>query len=137
MGFAKLSLKGRALKLLGQREHSRLELERKLAPHVEEGEDLGAMLDALEQRGFISAERVAESVLHRKAARFGTSRMVQELRSKGLDDGLVRAAAEQLRATECSAPMPYGASASAHRRPPRRNASSRCAFWPRAALAEK
>jgi regulatory protein len=77
-----------------------LELERKLAPHVEEGEDLGAMLDALEQRGFISAERVAESVLHRKAARFGTSRVVQELRSKGLDDGLVRAAAEQLRATE-------------------------------------
>ena len=58
------------------------------------------MLDALEQRGFISAERVAESVLHRKAARFGTSRVVQELRSKGLDDGLVRAAAEQLRATE-------------------------------------
>lgn len=100
MGFAKLSLKGRALKLLGQREHSRLELARKLAPHVEEGEDLGAMLDALEQRGFISAERVAESVLHRKAARFGTSRVVQELRSKGLDDGLVRAAAEQLRATE-------------------------------------
>ncbi len=100
MGFAKLSLKGRALKLLGQREHSRLELERKLAPHVEEGEDLGAMLDALEQRGFISAQRVAESVLHRKAARFGTARVVQELRNKGLDDGLVRAAAEQLRATE-------------------------------------
>ena len=98
MGFAKLSLKGRALKLLGQREHSRLELERKLAPHVEEGEDLGAMLDALEQRGFISAQRVAESVLHRKAARFGTARVVQELRSKGLDDGLVRAAAERARA---------------------------------------
>ncbi|CAB5722970.1 Regulatory protein recX [Delftia tsuruhatensis] len=100
MGFAKLSLKGRALKLLAQREHSRLELERKLAAHVQEGEDLGAMLDALEQRGFISAERVAESVLHSKAARFGTARLAQELRSKGLDDALVRAATEQLRATE-------------------------------------
>jgi regulatory protein len=100
MGFAKLSLKGRALKLLGQREHSRLELERKLAPHVEEGEDLGAVLDTLEQRGFISAERVADSVVHRKAARFGTARVAQELRSKGLDDDIVRAATEQLRATE-------------------------------------
>ncbi len=100
MGFAKLSLKGRALKLLAQREHSRLELERKLAVHVQEGEDLGAVLDALEQRGFISAERVAESVLHSKAARFGTARLAQELRSKGLDDALVREATAALRATE-------------------------------------
>lgn len=100
MGFARLSLKGRALKLLAQREHSRLELERKLTPHVEEGDDLGAVLDMLEQRGFISAERVAESVVHSKAARFGTARVAQELRSKGLDDELVRAATQQLRATE-------------------------------------
>ncbi|MDR0225178.1 MAG: recombination regulator RecX [Burkholderiaceae bacterium] len=100
MGFAKLSLKGRALKLLSQREHSRLELERKLAAHVEEGDDLAAVLDALEQRGFISADRVAESVLHRKAARFGTARVAQELRSKGLDEDIVRAATDQLRATE-------------------------------------
>lgn len=100
MGFAKLSLKGRALRLLAQREHSRLELERKLAAHVEEGEDLAAVLDALEQRGFISEARVLESVLHRKAARFGSARLAQELRRKGLDDGLVRSATEQLRATE-------------------------------------
>ena len=100
MGFAKLSLKGRALKLLSQREHSRLELERKLAQHVEEGDDLPAILDMLEQRGFISVERVAESIVHRKASRFGTARVVQEMRSKGLDDDTVRAAAEQLRGTE-------------------------------------
>lgn len=100
MGFAKLSLKGRALKLLSQREHSRLELERKLAEHVEEGEDLAEILDALEQRGFISSERVAESIVHRKATRFGTARVVQEMRSKGLDDDTVRAATEQLRDTE-------------------------------------
>ncbi|WP_027016970.1 recombination regulator RecX [Comamonas composti] len=100
MGFAKLSLKGRALKLLAQREHSRRELERKLAPHVQEGEDLAAVLDALEQRGFISEQRVAESIVHSKAARFGTARLTQELRNKGLDDELVRATAEQLRATE-------------------------------------
>lgn len=100
MGFAKLSLTGRALRLLSQREHSRLELERKLASHVEEGEDLTAVLDALEAKDFISPERVAQSVVYRRGSKLGTARVVQELRSKGLDDDTVRAAAEQLKATE-------------------------------------
>ncbi|MEG0937401.1 MAG: recombination regulator RecX [Comamonas sp.] len=100
MSFAKLSLKGRALKLLSQREHSRLELQRKLAPYVEEGDDLRATLDELEKRGFISEQRVVDSVIHSKASRFGTARLLQELRSKGLDDEMVRNASEQLRDTE-------------------------------------
>ena len=100
MSFAKLSLKGRALKLLSQREHSRLELLRKLAEHVEEGDDLGAVLDELEKRGFISEERVVESVIHSKAGRYGSARLLQELRSKGLDDEIVRNVGEQLRDTE-------------------------------------
>ncbi|QNP47508.1 recombination regulator RecX [Diaphorobacter aerolatus] len=100
MGFAKLSLKGRALRLLAQREHSRLELETKLAQHVEEGENLAAILDDLEARQFINPERVAASVVHRRAARMGTQRVVHELRSKGLDDALIKATAAQLQATE-------------------------------------
>ncbi|MEG0676032.1 MAG: recombination regulator RecX [Comamonas sp.] len=100
MGFAKLSLKGRALKLLSQREHSRLELQRKLVGHVEEGDDLNAILDELEKRGFISVQRVVESVIHSKARRYGSARLVQELRTKGLDDDTLRSAAEQLRDTE-------------------------------------
>lgn len=100
MSFAKLSLKGRALKLLAQREHSRLELLRKLSPHVEDGDDLPAILDELEKRGFISVERVVESVIRSKAGRFGTARVLHDLRSKGLDDETVRQASEQLRGSE-------------------------------------
>lgn len=100
MSFAKLSLKGRALKLLAQREHSRLELLRKLSPHVEDGDDLPAILDELEKRGFISVERVVESVIRSKAGRFGTARVLHDLRSKGLDDEAVRQASEQLRGSE-------------------------------------
>ncbi len=100
MGFNKLSLTGRALKYLSQREHSRLELERKLTPHAEEGEDLTAVLDALEAKDFINPERVAQSVLYRRSGKLGTSRVLHELRSKGLDDEVVRAAAEQLKDTE-------------------------------------
>lgn len=100
MGFAKLSLTGRALRLLAQREHSRLELERKLAAHVEEGDDLAAVLDALEAKNFINPERVAQSVVYTRSKKLGTARVVQELRNKGLDDDTVRAATAQLRATE-------------------------------------
>ena len=64
MSFAKLSLKGRALRYLALREHSRAELASKLAQHVEEGDDLDAVLTELEAKGFISAERVVESVLY-------------------------------------------------------------------------
>ena len=100
MGFAKLSLKGRALKLLAQREHSRSELETKLARHVEEGDDLSAILDELESKDFINSERVAASVVHRRASRMGTQRVVQELRSKGLDDALIKSTAAELQSTE-------------------------------------
>ena len=100
MGFEKISLTGRALKYLSQREHSRLELERKLTPHVEEGEDLAAVLDALEAKNFINPERVAQSVLYRRSSKLGNSRVLHELRSKGLDEDTVRAAAEQLKDTE-------------------------------------
>ncbi|KQR42832.1 recombination regulator RecX [Acidovorax sp. Leaf160] len=100
MGFTTLSLKGRALRLLAQREHSRAELQTKLARHVQEGEDLAAVLDELEAKDFINPARVADSVVHRRAPRLGTQRVLQELRSKGLDEALVRAAAERLKDTE-------------------------------------
>ena len=98
-----LSLKGRALRYLAAREHSRAELERKLAPHVPEDAEADALarvLDELTAKGFISEARVAESVLHRRAARLGSARVLHELRAKGLPDEVVADAADQLRATE-------------------------------------
>ena len=57
------SLKGRALRLLSQREHSRSELERKLAQHEEVPGELTKALDALQARDFINDERAIESVV--------------------------------------------------------------------------
>ena len=94
------SLKSRALRLLAQREHSRGELTTKLARHVQEGEDLPALLDALQAKGFIDEARVAESVLHRRAPLLGTQRVLQELRRKGLGDELVQKAAAELADSE-------------------------------------
>ena len=94
------SLKGRALRLLSQREHSRLELERKLAEHETEPGQLAKALDELQARGFISDERVIESVVHRRAGKLGTARVRQELAAKGLSGEAVTEAMESLRATE-------------------------------------
>lgn len=98
-GFT-LSLKGRALRLLSNREHSRKELERKLAPHEETPGELQQALDELQAKGFISDERAAESVIHRRAARLGMGRLKQELQAKGLDAALVSQAMEALKGTE-------------------------------------
>lgn len=95
-----LSLKGRALRLLGAREHSRAELERKLAAYEEEPGSLAQALDALQAKGFINEQRVLESVLHRRSAKLGTARIRQELQSKGLAAEAVLEAVEQLRGTE-------------------------------------
>ncbi len=94
------SLKSRALRYLAAREHSRVELERKLRSADEDAGELARVLDELEAKGFISAERVAESVLHRRASRFGTSRIRRELQDKGLDAETVQASVERLQATE-------------------------------------
>ena len=98
-----LSLKGRALRYLAAREHSRAELATKLSRHVGPEDDPDAVarvLDELAAKGFIDEARVAESVLHRRAGRLGGARVLQELRAKGLPDDVVADAAAQLRTTE-------------------------------------
>jgi regulatory protein len=95
-----LSLKGRALRFLSQREHSRSELERKLAPHEEEPGQLSRVLDELAARGFIDHQRVADSVVHRRAAKLGAVRIRQELQAKGLESHLVEEAVAALRVNE-------------------------------------
>ena len=95
-----LSLKGRALRLLSMREHSRAELERKLASHEQEPGELQRVLDDLQAKDFISDERAAESVLHRRSGRLGAGRIRQELQAKGIAAELVAASLASLKATE-------------------------------------
>jgi len=84
-----LSLKGRALRLLGQREHSRRELEHKLRAHAPEPGALQRVLDELQDQGYLSERRVAESLVHRRAGQLGAARLRQELQDKGLARDLI------------------------------------------------
>lgn len=100
MGFDKTSLKGRALRLLAGREHSRAELEKKLASHEQEPGELQRALDELQAKGFISEQRVVESLIHRRSARLGAGRVKQELQAKGISAEAVTEAVDRLRRTE-------------------------------------
>mgnify|MGYP003341636659 CR=1 FL=1 len=89
MPAPKPSLKARALRYLAAREHSRIELARKLVRHAQEGEDVESLLDWLEAQKFLSDSRFAESLVNRRVARFGSSRILSELQSHGLDEATV------------------------------------------------
>ena len=110
-GFTKPSpdsaLRTRALRLLARREHSRAELRRKLAPYVEEGVDLEALLDEFTRRGWLSEERFVEQTVRAKARKYGPLKIAQHLREKGIDEagieiGLVQARAEEGEALACA-----------------------------------
>jgi len=97
-----LSLKARALGYLSRREHSRTELRRKLAPHAESAEEVDALLDWLEGENWLSNTRFAESVVHRRAGRYGTARLMQELKTHQLSEETLSDVKVQLQSTEAA-----------------------------------
>lgn len=95
-----LSLKARALGYLSRREHSRAELRRKLTPHAESADEVEALLDWLEGENWLSNTRFAESVVHRRAGRYGTARLMQELKTHELGADALGEVKAQLQASE-------------------------------------
>lgn len=112
--LAQQSLKARALQLLSQREHSRLELRRKLLAHAgkfqacaaAQGEattpddaastrrappstqtldEVDALLDGLAASGLLSEARFVETRVRSRVARHGNLRIRQELAQHGLE----------------------------------------------------
>jgi regulatory protein len=120
MAFGALSLKGRALRHLARRDHSRAELERKLAPFAQEpnpdldpepGQDpdpdpasasassqIAAALDELAAKGLQSDQRTAESLITGQSRRLGVYRLKQNLKAKGLGAELINSALAQAHA---------------------------------------
>jgi regulatory protein len=102
----RLSLKGRGLQILAQREHSRSELRRKLMVHAQKDEaEAGAateqvevVLDWLQANRYLCEERFMESRVHARASRFGNLRIRQELAQHGV--ALSADAAQQLKESE-------------------------------------
>jgi regulatory protein len=88
------------MRYLARREHSRAELQQKLQPYVQEGENLNAVLDELEKRNWLSDARAATQWVDAKRGRFGTQRIAHELRQKGIPENLIDETLPQLKETE-------------------------------------
>jgi regulatory protein len=97
------SLRARALRLLARREHSRLELQRKLAPHAGEPGELENLLDDLTQRGWLAEQRMAEQLIHARRGRYGSGRIRHELLAKGVAEEVVAAVLPQLKDSDLEA----------------------------------
>lgn len=94
------SLRERALGCLSRREYSRLELKRKLAPHVENESELETLLDDFSRRGWLSEQRFAEQIIHARSGKYGVQRIAQELKEKGVSAEAVTAVLPQLKENE-------------------------------------
>ena len=78
--------------MLAMREHSRVELKRKLEAKAEEGDDVEAVLDRMAETGLQSDERFAKSYVRSRASRLGTSRLQYELVKRGVTHEVAGAA---------------------------------------------
>lgn len=71
-------------------------MEQKLSRFAEEDDDLAALLDDFQQRGWLSEQRFTEQLTHARKSRFGSLRIAHELREHGVAEELVEKALAEL-----------------------------------------
>jgi len=76
----------RAVDLLSRRDHSRVELARKLRRRLEadDASELDRVLDRLQQQGLLSDARFAAGFVRQRASRYGDLRLSRDLRERGV-----------------------------------------------------
>jgi regulatory protein len=97
------SLLKRAVALLARREHSRVDLARKLMRRLDDGQDradVDTVLDELQRRDLLSEDRFAAAVVRARAARYGDARLKQDLKSRGAAPDAAAAALDAVRGSE-------------------------------------
>jgi regulatory protein len=97
------SLLKRAVALLARREHSRVDLARKLMRRLDDGQDradVDTVLDELQRRDLLSEDRFAAAVVRARAARYGDARLKQDLKSRGAAPDAAATALDAVRGSE-------------------------------------
>lgn len=93
-------LRERALRYLARREHSRAELEYKLA---DGGAESASVLDSLECEGLLSDSRAAAAFIAAKSSRFGPRYISHYLKQRGIAADLIDAALKAIEQDPCTA----------------------------------
>lgn len=94
------TLRERAVRLLAGREHSRIELRRKLLLFADSPDALDALLDELVHSRLLSDDRYAEARAHRLSQRYGSLRLERELRQRGVADAPLERVVAEARRTD-------------------------------------
>lgn len=94
------TLREQALACLARREHSRVELERKLTQSGHDEESITALLDDFEARNWLSDRRFAESYVADHRARSGLIKLAHELRQRGVGEAIIDAVLASARDSE-------------------------------------
>jgi len=86
-----------AISALARREHSRVEIERKLQRQLREADgetpaDITLIVDRLQARGLLSDQRMAQALVRTRSQRYGRLRILQELQRRGVDRETIAAA---------------------------------------------
>ena len=89
--------------MLARREHTRRELECKLAQLTGNPDEIPELLDDFERRGWLSERRFVEQVVASRRRRFGAQRIAHELRKKGVSGAAISATQQQLQDSELDA----------------------------------
>lgn len=84
-----LELRARALRLLARREHSRTELERKLAQHAQSSQVVENLLFELKEKKQLSDERYAAERARSLSRKYGAAKIRHDLKSKGIDAQII------------------------------------------------
>jgi regulatory protein len=94
------ALRERALRLLARREHSRAELARKLEQAGFEQQDIAPLLDAFENKNWLSDRRFAESWVADHRAKAGSVKLAYDLRQRGVGEDIIEAVLSKYRDSE-------------------------------------
>ena len=88
---------------MGKREYSYAELGQKLKAYLEEDEyfeQITAILEDFKARGWLSDARFTEQIVHARSHKFGSAKIANELREKGVSSDLIESAIEQVKENE-------------------------------------
>jgi regulatory protein len=94
------SLRAQALRLLARREHTREELRRALTGGEANPDEIEALLDELQHKGWLSESRLIEQMVTAARGRYGSRRVLDRLQQKGATEETLDAAARELKAQE-------------------------------------
>lgn len=86
----KINLKTKAVDYLSRREHSRLELSRKLAKFSVDEAEINKVLDDLQLGNWQSDERFAQAYAHKNSAKHGLVRIIHDLRQHGISESCIQ-----------------------------------------------